>query len=609
MARDRISGSLRKAPSLGNLGASPLRRTDALGIRDTDLYHIRLDRRSSLTLDIAHQGKKSISGIQLFALKRAKSEVMRSIGRQEFGDLSKSQTQRYLQPIARSSLKNRQQRSFSLILETGEYYLRLFHQRGNTSRYQLNVTAAPALLPQPDPTPNQPSPIPSPNPSPVPTPVPSPIPIPAPSPLPIPDSSPNPSPSPSPNPFALTPQWLRQWGGTENDYAYDTAIDADGNIYVAGVLGDGSSNGNGFVAQYSSSGVLNWQRILPITGSEVVFGIAVDISGHYYVAGAANVTTGNLPTSDGFVAKYNSSGNELWRQTINSTISLPVVGNRSGLDAASGIAITSEGDVLIAGFTGAFPGFSTTQGNGFIAKYNGGTGALITEFGTGGKVLFGGSEADAVANIVVDSNGNIYITGITNASLTTDPDQPYISGDAYVAAYNATGNLLWQDTLTSGATQDYGRDLAVSGNRVYITGQTAGRLPGQTHAGGTDGLVASYNRTTGDRLWVKQFGTPGLDEAQGIAVDQAGNLYLTGETTRSLFGNQIGGSDAWVAQYDNNGNVLNGIQIGTAQDDETYSIQVIQGNVYVVGQTLGTFPNQTQPGGYDVWVAKYAVTS
>jgi hypothetical protein len=98
----------------------------------------------------------------------------------------------------------------------------------------------------------------------------------------------------------------------------------------------------------------------------------------------------------------------------------------------------------------------------------------------------------------------------------------------------------------------------------------------------------------------------GLEESQGIAVDANGRIYLTGETTGSLFGDVLGGSDAWIAIYNADGTLLNSTQFGTAQDDEAYGISVdSQGNVYVIGQTFGEFPESSSQGDYDGWIAKY----
>ncbi|NJN91157.1 MAG: hypothetical protein HC878_12840 [Leptolyngbyaceae cyanobacterium SL_5_14] len=131
----------------------------------------------------------------------------------------------------------------------------------------------------------------------------------------------------------------------------------------------------------------------------------------------------------------------------------------------------------------------------------------------------------------------------------------------------------------------------------------SGSLPTNTRAGGVDGFVAKYN-SNGAFQWTKQFGTTGNDQSQGIAVDSLGNVYLAGETFRTSGGQD---SQALVAKYNSNGRLLLQQQIGTAQDDEAFGIAVdAADNVYISGQTFGDLAGaDSNKGKYDAWVAKY----
>jgi hypothetical protein len=192
-------------------------------------------------------------------------------------------------------------------------------------------------------------------------------------------------------------------------------------------------------------------------------------------------------------------------------------------------------------------------------------------------------------------------------------------GDAFVASFDrTTGNVLWNQTLSSGSGTDYARGIAVKGSELYIVGQTAGALPSgtlpaNTHAGGeSDAFLTKYSLTnnSGALQWTKQIGGSGLDAAQAITIDSAGKLYITGETNTNLFGTAEGGSDAWIAQVDSNGNLVSSTQLGTSQNDEAYGI-IADGNssaFYVVGQTQGTFAaaNSQNQGNYDIWLTRYS---
>lgn len=585
MVRDRIGNSLKSATLLGKSLSGAVQRQDAVGRQDPDdLYRFRLSSSSHLEVQLANQGKGSRTGLQVFALKSTRGSAIGSIGRKAFSSLKRKDFRSLLTPLGRTVAQNRQSRSLNLTLDAGEYYVRVFHHKGATSPYRLNLVASPMTEPG----------------------IVSPV-APAPASPPSPTSpgspaSPTSPPSPViPPPLPSSSSWQRQFGTSGNDYAYGMATDSTGTIYLTGATGVTGSSGNSFLAKHTTSGSQTALQALPINGSEVGASVAVDAAGNYYVAGAYNISNTG---SDAFVAKYDATGRSLWFTPIATT----VVGVPAA-DAASGIALDSAGNVYITGFTqaSAFVGY---QGNAFVAKLNGSTGSFINQFGGDGIVEYNGTQnkADAAAKVAVDSNGNVYITGITNATLSPlIPNNPFQGGNAFIASYDRSGSLRWQNTLDSdAAVQDYGRDIVVSGDAVYITGQTATALAGNVHKGGTDAFVAKYS-TGGSRQWVKQFGTTGREEAQGIAVDSAGRVYLTGETNQSLFGSYYGGSDSWLAVYDGNGNAIKGLQFGTLYDDEAYSIAVNGSSIYIAGQTEGAFPGFANQGSYDAWVAQYDI--
>ena len=99
--------------------------------------------------------------------------------------------------------------------------------------------------------------------------------------------------------------------------------------------------------------------------------------------------------------------------------------------------------------------------------------------------------------------------------------------------YDAAGTLLWARQLASpGYEQAYG--VAVTASSVYVTGYTNNTLPGQTSAGGNDAFVARYD-AAGNLLWVRQFGSAGSDQANGVAADASG-VYVVGWAKRGPTG-------------------------------------------------------------------------
>jgi hypothetical protein len=147
----------------------------------------------------------------------------------------------------------------------------------------------------------------------------------------------------------------------------------------------------------------------------------------------------------------------------------------------------------------------------------------VRQFGTSGL-----DEAKAVA---VDPAGASYVVGETFGTL---PGQtPAGTLDAFIRKYDPSGTELW--TRQFGA---WDRDIAwavavAPEGHAYVVGQTEGTLPGQHSAGGLDAFVRKYD-PSGSELWTRQFGGAGADVAAGVALDNAGNVYVSGTTSSAL---------------------------------------------------------------------------
>lgn len=129
---------------------------------------------------------------------------------------------------------------------------------------------------------------------------------------------------------------------------------------------------------------------------------------------------------------------------------------------------------------------------------------------------------------VVDSSGVATITGYTRSAFT---GQTHVGGtDAFVAQYDTTsGNLIWVNQFGT-VGDDAGRDIVTDGTHVYVVGETEGALLGQTAHGGADAFLMKLT-TSGTIVWTRLFGGGATDTGYGVTVDTAGNVYITGGTT------------------------------------------------------------------------------
>jgi len=166
--------------------------------------------------------------------------------------------------------------------------------------------------------------------------------------------------------------------------------------------------------------------------------------------------------------------------------------------------------------------------------------------------------------------------------------------------------IIWTRQFGS-AVLEVAAGVALDGDEnVYVGGSTNGALPGQTAAGSSDVFVRKYD-TSGHELWTRQFGTGGQDEGHAVAVDASGNVYVVGLTFGSLPDQALSGAvDAFVRKYGTSGNELWTRQFGTAGLTFAFGVGADgSGNVYVGGQTSGELPGQSSAGGSDSFVRKY----
>ncbi|MGH9352836.1 MAG: SBBP repeat-containing protein, partial [Terriglobia bacterium] len=354
-------------------------------------------------------------------------------------------------------------------------------------------------------------------------------------------------------------------GGGGGDSISAIAVDGSGDTYVAG--GTGSTNfptsnpeqkslagaSNVFITELKPDGTgLVFSTYVGGAGYDKGTGIALDSSGNVYVTGytsSANfpTTTGVLQksyqgggNSEAFVLKLNAGGAALGYATY--------LGGSHG-DFAYGIAVDSGGNAYVTGSTQSsnFPVSVPLQkslaggSDAFVAKLNPQGASLVY------STFLGGLEADAGQAIAVDSAGEAVVTGFTLS--TNFPTQSPLQGgsggggDAFVAKLNAAGSSLVYSTYLGGSGEDRGLGVAVdAAGDAFVAGSTQSPVFPTTQGayqtqpgGGTDAFVAELNPAGSQLLYSTLLGGSGNDQANGIALDSAGNAYVVGSTSSPNF--------------------------------------------------------------------------
>jgi hypothetical protein len=329
--------------------------------------------------------------------------------------------------------------------------------------------------------------------------------------------------------FKYSPQgiklWSRQIGSTAADSANGVAADASGNVYVAGNT-SGGLDGNAligssdfFVIKYDHNGTKLWTLQMGTTSNDYANGIAVDASGNIFVAGGTygglygNVTAGS---EDIFVVKLDAAGNRLWTRQAGT----------NNTECAYGVGVDAGGNVYAAGagyyyyssggssgtfwsmslvkydtngtrawadFGDAdlvgFPNAMATDGNGnsYLA---GGTPAYLVKFNSSG-VKTATVSTNYTANAVsVDASGNVYTAGTTASGL--DGNVGLGGNDAFLVKYDTGLNRVSTRQIGSSAN-DYGTAVTVDPfGAPHLAGYTTGGMDGYTNTGMEDIFVEKF---------------------------------------------------------------------------------------------------------------------
>jgi hypothetical protein len=207
----------------------------------------------------------------------------------------------------------------------------------------------------------------------------------------------------------------------------------------------------------------------------------------------------------------------------------------SGTDFGHGIYTDASGNAFV---TGGYNSSGIAFGTSTFTN-TGGYDFFITKYNVGGTVLWSqtatGASNDIGYAVTGDANGNIYVVGSSNsATLTFGTTILHLAGydDIFVVKYDASGNVLWAKSA-GGSANDVGQGISVDGaGNVYITGyfeSTSMTIGSSTISNtGTDNIFIAKYDASGTPVWAKKAGASGSDRANGLATDAAGNSYITG---------------------------------------------------------------------------------
>jgi hypothetical protein len=311
----------------------------------------------------------------------------------------------------------------------------------------------------------------------------------------------------------LTPDgnhvWSQKFGDENVQNARGVAVDAGGNVIVAGYFQNTINFGGSaltsaglddiFLAKFNTDGMHQWSRRFGDAGEDQrARAVAIDGTGNVYIAGE---TAGTLDLGGGgmtattntsaFAAKLDSLGNATWLKLSGGDAGSKAIGNA--------IAVGPNGDVAVAGsFSGMFDLGGTSVSNAGVDD------AFVTLFSAAGAHTytksFGDSELQTATGVVVAPNGELIVTGNFSGSIDLETGMPTTSAgalDGFVARLDSKGCPAWLRTYAGAGvqlTEAIALDPTTGG--VALTGSFNGSADfgtGMTMASGSDVFLVSVN--------------------------------------------------------------------------------------------------------------------
>lgn len=322
--------------------------------------------------------------------------------------------------------------------------------------------------------------------------------------------------------------WLSNaYSARSLDHVGDVAVDPSGNVFISGETYRYAAGAESFLVKFSNGGTRLWERHLGTPDNEFGMSLAADALGNVFVGGS---TTGDLVGAgkhgyDPFIAKYDPNGTLVWLKQYADP----------ALNEYPQSMSLSPGHGIYLGFGGTVDGGLARLDEAgslqwFIKPNYSSAPSLHTD----------------IYGITTDPDGNVFATGISNFAYTNG--YPFTGEKAVVAKHGLDGALLWSKFIPSVA-ESYAGDVALDkqGN-IYICGGID-RLVNGASAGDSDAFWAKFS-PSGDLLWFEQWGTEFSEAASGLAIDNAGRVFVVANQSLNLNNYYAADGNVSVIRFD-----------------------------------------------------------
>lgn len=325
----------------------------------------------------------------------------------------------------------------------------------------------------------------------------------------------------------------------------------------------------------------DWNQPIGNHTDKQAFYLAQGKQDEIYVSGQMTLDSKEgreIKDTDAWLARFDAQGNIYWIHPVGTPEQ----------DVLRGMVVDPYGYIFVLGESSSE--FDDDKTGELHLRYD----TWLAKFSPDGTKLWMnnslGDDFRYAWGIDIDEEGNLYL-----------------AGENWLAKYNTEGICIWHRSLGLSWKEGVATLSVDPSGQIYVAGETRGEMPGFVNQGGTDIWLAKYD-TDGEVEWYRQLGTSEEDAVYDIKADRHGYIYLTGISMGEMEKGQHKGSyDAWLAQYDFEGDLIWVRQLGSASYDLSWSVSTdLVGNVFLAGQTYGDLVPGTEPGDGDIWLAKFS---
>jgi hypothetical protein len=406
--------------------------------------------------------------------------------------------------------------------------------------------------------------------------------------------------------------WSKVYGGSGDDVLPSLIKTTDGGYIMAGKNesndGDVSANkgsGDVWVVKINADGNKQWEKSYGGSNFERGATIVESKDGGYYVAAQARSTdgdvTGNKGSADMWVLKISLTGNLIWQKTLG--------GSQFEIFTDHNIVSSTDGGCVLISSTLSNDG-DVTGNHGDIDIW---AVKLNSDGSTAWKKTYGGSNWDEAYAIANGADGGFVIAGMTysnNGDVSGKHGTNGSTSDAWVIKIDESGSIVWTKAF-GGNGYEFAYGITATSDNGYIIVGTANFNDGDVsgvHAGQGNDIWVVKMDGMGNIQWQKALGGS-ADESAGSIVTMADGYILTGTTQSndSDVTSNLGGSDAWIAKIDTNGQLSWQKSVGGSGEDAGRTILLTDDGNYILSGQTGSNDGDISGnnGKVDGWAMKF----